>query len=188
MVLGRFFPDIEFTWEALDELSGKRPGKWTWPLRGIGEIADRGLLVEVIDDFDYHQFVSRAENYLLERFGAEAGSEQIANSDVPYEVEVAAKYSHIVSRTGIPTIEDLQSFISRGMLPVACLNLPALYGKPGYLGHFVLVRSVTSDAVSFDDPGISTAEFPGRKGSTVNIEVFRHAWAIDRFVFAVGAA
>jgi len=188
MLFSKFAPSNDYSWSQLDEISGKKSGKWTWPLRAIGELSEMGLVVEVIDDFDYPQFISRAESYLIERFGPEAGAEQINNSDIPYEVEVARKYSHLVSRIGAPTIDELRAFVSRGMLPICCLNLPALYGQPGYLGHFILVVSVTDGTVILNDPGISTPEYPGKEGVEVSIDAFQQAWVVDRFVFAVGAA
>lgn len=56
-VLKYFRPSEEYNWDALDELSGKRPGKWTWPLYSIGQLYTAGFEAEVIEDFDYQQFI-----------------------------------------------------------------------------------------------------------------------------------
>ncbi len=186
-MLKYFRPSEEYSWDALDELSGKRPGKWTWPLYSVGQLYSSGFEAEVIEDLDYQQFIIAPNEYLIGRFGEVAAAEQISNSDIPYEVEISKRYLSLTGKPRTPTIKDIEQFLSRGYLPICCLNLPALYGEPGYLGHFVLPTKVEEDTVIFHDPGIQTNLFPGRKDSMVSKRRFQEAWSNDRFLVGLKA-
>ena len=98
-VLKYFCPDKDYSWEELDKLSGKRVGKWTWPLYAIGQLNDAGFETEIMEDFDYLKFIEAPNKYLLDRFGAQAGNEQIVNSDISHEVEVSKRYSQTCRQT-----------------------------------------------------------------------------------------
>ena len=186
-VLKYFRSTEDYSWDALDMLSGKRSDKWTWPLYGVGQLYKSGFQAELIEDFDYSKFITNPNEYLLARFGKEAGMEQIQNSDIVYEVEVAKNYSSLTGTPRIPTIENLEEFLQRGFLPICCLNLPALYGEPGYLGHFVLPTAIEQESIVFHDPGINTDIFPARQNSKVSRKQFEDAWANDRFVVGLKA-
>ena len=86
-----------------------------------------------------------------------------------------------------PTIEHIAQFLNKGFLPICCLNLPALYGKAGYLGHFVLPTIVKENSVLFHDPGIQTDLFPARRNSLVSTEIFKEACSNDRFLVGLRA-
>jgi len=188
MVLKYFCLSDHYTWGELDELSGKRPGKWTWPLYAIGRLHLLGFEAAIVEDFDYLQFIAEPNKYILHRFGVQAGTEQIENSDIPYEVGIARKFCKLAGKPKIPTLADLREFLHSGFLPICCLNLPALYGESGYLGHFVVPVKIDDEFVIFRDPGIQTQIFPSRPASRVSRQIFENAWSNDRFVVGLKAA
>jgi len=172
----------EYNWNSLEELSGKRPGKWTWPLHAISQLYKVGFQAEIISNFDYSKFIENPNEYLLSILGAELALQQVENSDIFYEVEVARKYSSLAGTPKIPSIEDLKAFHQRGFLTICNVNLPQLYGESGYLGHFVIPTAIGNDSIVFHDPGIQTNQFPPRENSTVAVEQFKQAWASSNFV------
>lgn len=173
MILGYYFPKENFTWEQLEEFTGKKPGKWTWPMKGWLYLAERGLDVTYYGTFDYSAFVTDAENYLLTRYGKEVGEAQITNSDIPYEVSVSKSLlEKIVQEKRIPTIEDIKEFISQGCLLLCNVNYYPLYGKPGYAGHFVLIYGIDEQFVYLQDPGL-----PPNPNAKIPLTNFVSAWS-----------
>ncbi len=56
MVLKYYMPDRDYTWNELDNLTGKKEGLWTWPLFAMIQLKARGFDVIDIEDFDYNKF------------------------------------------------------------------------------------------------------------------------------------
>jgi len=175
MVLKYFLPASNYTFEQLDELSGRKVGKWTWPLKALGELHNLGLEIEIVDNFDYEKFLVRPNEYLVEVCGPEGAAAQIANSDIPYEVETARLYSYLAGKPDRPTPEHLIKLIEGGSLPICHVNLAELHAQPGYIGHFVVVINANSDTIVIHDPGIATEQYPPRENFSVSIETFRMA-------------
>lgn len=173
MALGYFFPDRKYTYEELDRISGKLPGKWTWPTRAMLWCFKEGLEVGLIEEFDYKDFADRGGEYLIERFGKEVGEAQIANSDIKSELEVARQFAKIAPlEYRVPEIDDIKKLLKEDSVVIVNLNAAALYNVDGYSGHFVVVCDVKKDSVILNDPGI-----PAKAGVSVTFERFNAAWA-----------
>jgi len=185
MVLNYFLPNRDYSWDELDRLTGKREGKWTWPLRSIGKLHDLGFDVKMIVKFDYAAFFEQPEKYLIERYGDVAGRELVLNSDIPYELEVTKKYLGI-AKNSEPTLKDLENFLDHGSLPICGLNLPTLYEESGSLSHFVLLLDFDRTSIWLHDPGVQNEHFPGRQAVKVSHATFMNAWSMNMLVFGVG--
>ncbi len=172
MVLGFFFPEEEHTWEDLEKITGKRPGKWTWPTQGWLYLAKRELEVTYYGTFNYREFVLKGGDYLVERYGHEVGSKQIANSDLNYEISVAkellGKYKQVMD---IPTIQMIKDFIAENCLLLCNVNYYPLYGKSGYAGHFVLIYGIDDEFIYLQDPGL-----PPNPNAKIPLNNFLNAW------------
>jgi len=183
MVLECFRPGDRRSWVEWDRLTGKKEGKWTWPIRGIYEMQKLGFEVLNWTAFDYRRFSEEGEAYLIEWFGKEAAAEQIKNSDIPYEIENARELISIVGPTKIPEIADLNRLLQEGYLLICNVNHKALHDKLGYQGHFVTIYGVMEDQIQLHDPGP-----PPREGLAINVTLFEKAWTItslrDRNVMA----
>lgn len=172
-VLHHFLPSRELSWEDLDGLSGKRPGRWTWPTTALLAMHDLGLAVVTQEDFDYRAFAERGEGYLEEHLGAAVARAQAAHSDLEYEREAARRYAEVgAGELRAPDLDDVARLLGGGHLVVCNVNRAVLKGRPGYSGHFVLVYGLDEESVWLHDPGPPTA--PEQR---VPRPLFLAAWA-----------
>lgn len=172
MILGYYFPSEEYGWEELEEITGKKPGKWTWPMKGWSYLAERGLSVTYYGTFDYKEFINNPNDYLFARYGKEVATAQIINSDIPYEVSVSKLMIDKISQVKkIPTIDDIKSFIKDGSLILCNVNYYSLYKINGYSGHFVLIYGIDDSYVYIQDPGL-----PPNPNAEIPLIDFTNAW------------
>ena len=109
MVLKYFMPAQEYDFEKLDEMTDKKDGLWTWPIRGIINLHKMGF--QIIDD-DYVDLDALAKDptdYLVKRYGKEVGEAQIKNSDLDSIVTALKEYEILnIHRERIPTLEEIK--------------------------------------------------------------------------------
>jgi len=173
MVLGYYFPEEEYSWDNLEIITGKREGKWTWPMKGWLYLAKKGLTVTYYGTFDYERFVKEGAEYLIDRYGEEVGSAQIENSEIEYEINTTKEMLPLIQQVKvIPKIENLERFISEDKLLLINVNYYPLYGKKGYAGHFVLVYGIDDEYVYLQDPGL-----PPNPNAKISKNNFEKAWA-----------
>jgi hypothetical protein len=173
MALAVMWPERDFSYEELDRISMKLPGKWTWPTAAMLWMIEQGLALSLIEDFDYRAFAERGGAYLVERYGKEVGEAQMAHSDVEVERDVSRRFADVapIERRS-PTIEDLVSEMQRGAVVIVNINAAPLYDLEGYSGHFVVLCEIADDAVVLHDPGL-----PPNPGVRVPLDRFLAAWA-----------
>lgn len=159
MVLKYFLPEKEYTWAELDQLTGKRPGYWTWPTQALLSLKDMGFDVLKLDLFDYEQFIERGNQYLIEIYGKEGGQAQIDYSDIGHEIEVAKKYiTSGIHKIDVPTLTDVKRLLDEGYLLILNVNARAFNGLDGYLGHFIVVYGYDDSSIHYHDPGLPPME------------------------------
>ncbi|HEX6462680.1 MAG TPA: hypothetical protein VFZ58_05460 [Candidatus Saccharimonadales bacterium] len=89
MVLKHYWPHKEFSWKALEKITAKVDGLWTWPTAGILWLHDSGFEMRDVGIFDYAKFVTKGSSYLTELFGESVAKEQIDHSDIDQELRYA---------------------------------------------------------------------------------------------------
>ena len=119
MMLKYFLPDREFSWEELEKMTAKMPGKATWPAQMLINLIDMGFDVVMVESFDAEAFVKDGGDYLKREFGAETAEWQIANSDIPQEQRLYKKLlnSGVNYQKRIPTVWP--SVVGRGWFRVS---------------------------------------------------------------------
>jgi len=173
IILAYFWPSREFSYEELDKISAKVPGKWTWPTAAMTWLMEQGYDIRLIEDFDYDAFAKRGEAYIMERCGAEVGKAQIENSVISREREYAGKFAAVAPlENRIPTFEDIKELLEAGYLVICNINAAALYGFEGYSGHFVVVFECNQKTVTIHDPGL-----PSQPSLKVKHAIFEKGWA-----------
>lgn len=187
MALAVLLPDRPFTYEELDRISAKQPGKWTWPTAAMLWMLEQGLTLTLVEEFDYHAFADRGGDYLIERFGEEVGRAQIAQSDIGRELAIARRFAAIAPlEVRVPTVDDIRHFLEDGAVVIVNLNAALLHGREGYSGHFVVVTAVGEEGVTLHDPGL-----PPSPDLHVSHDRFERAWAYpsprDRNLLAIAA-
>ncbi len=133
MVLKYFNPNVNYDWDALDKLTGKKEGLWTWPLYAMIQLEEDGFDVIYIEDFDYDRFSKEGEPYVMESFGQEVGTAQIENSDIAYEMknaELFLKQCHFEPR--MPDFQDIKNLLETSYLLICNVNSCVLNDIHGY--------------------------------------------------------
>jgi len=172
MALGALVPERDYSYEELDRISGKRPGKWTWPTAAMVWMIEQGLEVRLIEDFDYADFAGRGGDYLIERFGEEVGRAQMENSDIEFERPIARRFAaHAPVERRPAELIDIERELDAGAAVIVNLNAAPLYGREGYSGHFVVICEVGRGEVRLHDPGL-----PPSPDLLVSEETFLKAW------------
>jgi hypothetical protein len=174
MVLKYFLPDREFSWEELDALSARLPGRATWPQQMLLNLHKMNFDVEMIEGFDGPAFIEEGEAYLKRTFGKEAAAWQVAHGNIPAEQkiykELLATDVHVEKR--LPNLDEMQYFLDRGYLIVCTVNSRRLNQTPGYVGHAVVIYDINDTSVTLHDPGL-----PARKARQLTRQAFTEAWA-----------
>lgn len=172
MVLA-YFTEKEWSFEALDRLTGKLEGKWTWPTRSFIWLMENGFEIKLMEEFSYEAFAERGKEYLAEKCGLEVADAQEANSDLPAEQKLAEEF---IKKGGevefrIPQWNDLENLLKDGYLIICNINASQLYQHPGYSGHFVVPVEIGPNHILIHDPGLPPA--PSIK---VPRAIFEKAW------------
>jgi hypothetical protein len=173
MTLAYFSPDREFTYEELDEISQKVPGKWTWPTAAMLWLMQNGYELRLVEEFDYAEFAKRGSDYLIDKSGHEVAEVQAENSDIDREREIAknfVQYAPLERR--IPDLKDIKRYLEENWVVMCNVNSALLQDRHGYSGHFVVIIDVKDDEVVIHDPGL-----PPLPNLAVEKEVFEKAWA-----------
>ncbi len=171
MIQEYFYPDKKFSFEEWDELTGKKEGLWSFPLKGMAVMEKLGFEVINWKDFDYNLFADMGGEYLKQRYGEEIGNEEIKHCDIASEMENAKNLQHLLSEPKVPDINDLKKLLKDGYLVICNVNSRVLKEKSGYSGHFVTIYEMDSNNIFMHDPGP-----PGIKARIVPLDLFERAW------------
>ena len=173
MILKYYFPDKDYSWEELDKMTDKRKGLGTWPMRGFINLKKMGFEIINMEDFDYKKFSEKGNEYLIEKYGEEAGKIQIKYSDIPQERQTAKEFIKIFgNKFTTPNDSDIKKLLRKGYLVMCNVNSKALNNKKGYMGHFVLIYDFDKKYLYLHDPGL-----PASKERKVTYHQFNKAWA-----------
>ncbi|EKE18672.1 MAG: hypothetical protein ACD_9C00265G0003 [uncultured bacterium] len=173
MILKYFQSEKDFSWEELEKMTAKVEGLWTWATAGVLWMQKNGFDVKNIESFDYHLFIEKGGEYLVEEFGEEMGVAQIKNSDISQEQKLAKEYlENIIVKKRVPIINDLKKFLEDGYLIICNVNSQALNQNIGYCGHSIVIKGIEDDKLIIHDPGL-----PPLENRHVSFDVFESAWA-----------
>lgn len=173
MVLSMLEPDKEYTWQQLDEISGKSQhfsrtlGVWHFGvLTYLAHVAQqKGSHVVVIERFPYQAFRWLPTLTTLFFFGYRAGLWNVLLSSLRTEARMIPAFlnafpnseklslseeSHREVR--VPTLADLIHFLDAGHVCLVQLNGYLLDGERGYGGHMVLVVGYTDTDIIIHNP------------------------------------
>ncbi|MBI4224037.1 MAG: hypothetical protein HY609_03825, partial [Deltaproteobacteria bacterium] len=84
-----YFTGKEWSFDALDLLTGKLKDKWTWPTASLIWLTENGFAVKLVEKFSYRDFAARGKDYLIEKCGREVAGAQALHSDLFREQALA---------------------------------------------------------------------------------------------------
>lgn len=182
-----FQSSVRMAWEGLrgvplskekaEEMTGFESGRQTWPFQGMLSLAEAGLEVNSVEDFDPDAFVRDPRAEILRQCGdPEILEHVVSNSDIDGQGELVRQcivHPLISFERRIPSLEELCQELERPATVVICnVNYKALAGEDGYNGHFVLVTSADNAHVALENPGL-----PPIQHQVVSHETFISSWA-----------
>ena len=158
----------------IEEATGYISRRATWNFQAMLTLADMGLRLTSIEQFDPEHFAADPEAHIRRQAGDEqAAAWVISQSDLDLEakrVQACIEHPNIEFQVRQPTIEDLIEQTTLGTV-VTNVNYQALVGNSGYTGHFVVVVDASTDRLVLDNPGLPPIEH-----QHVPIEQFIAAW------------
>jgi len=83
MALQWCLPVRDYSFQRLDELSGRNPGSWTWPSQAAVALAAEGLDVRLFSDAPLEGILDGGAAFLRELFGPPSAAAVLARTDLP---------------------------------------------------------------------------------------------------------
>lgn len=164
-VLEYFEPGTSYDWDVIDQMSGKIPGKWTWPYRQQISMVQKGYDVVSISHTGPQEYLAGdIYDILVHKLGQEAADKQREMSDLvgvrkDMEEYVALLVGGKLKRHDRPAnLQDIKDLLAQGYLVASSLNARTLNGREGYASHAVLVYAMTDQDVIFHDSGLPAFE------------------------------
>jgi len=157
------FDKREYPWEEMEELLGYKPGKVAWTVQVWTTLASRGYDIRMIEPFDYKRYQAEGIEFLKEYYKSPKELEwHTKNSNLldfrPLLPEFLKTVHHEMRRASLKDVDDL---LAEGYFVVVTLNSMILNGKPGYVGHMILIHDKIDGNYIAHDPGLPA--FKNRK-------------------------
>lgn len=122
MLFGFFIPEQKMTWRRLDQLTGHKPGKWTWDIDAIHAIVRtlKDASIISIDSFDHKRFAERGVKHLEDIWTVAVFREQKEHADLR---GIQKKTQRLLARKPRryyflhrqPRLQDLARLFSQGI-------------------------------------------------------------------------
>src|SRR3990167_7953276 len=134
MIIKYFQPDSDLTWEALDKMTSKPKGKWTWPMSGLIWLKSNGYDVIDVENFNYAEFINLGKTYLEKIYGSEVATAQELNSDIKRAQQESTDYCRVVNpENRVAKYSEIIEALDQGYLVTCHVNSRTLNGKQGYV-------------------------------------------------------
>jgi hypothetical protein len=173
IMLKYFIPEWEFSYEQLDIMSQKQPGKGTWWPPMLMELQKMGLMVKNIEGFDYQRLYKEGDAYINSIYPKETAEYYLKCSNINEIKPLIPEFmKKIKNETRPATMGDIDNLLADGWLVGVDLNSRALNDRPGYVGHMVVIFDADKNNFWLHDPGLKP--MPNRK---VRRQKFWAAWA-----------
>ena len=163
------------SFDELDHLMNKRPGKYTYEFALLAKLPSMGFDTRIIWNLDLARISSDPASFFLEHYGHEVGTETIRNTDLNQVSRDALTllHAHGVNIEHRPAKqEDLISLMLEGFFLMCTVNQRVLQADPGYVAHSIVVFGCSSRGVTIHNPGP-----PSVSRAEVAWDLFDRAWA-----------
>lgn len=176
MVLGYCLPEVKFSWEEVEQLSGYKESLATWGTQHLLSLNDLGIETAWIEDVDLDRFALAPFEYMRSMFtDDEAYAYQLAHSDLSLEAKRVDAYldQGLRFEQRAASIDDVKGFL-QDKWPVRLeVNGKLLAGQLGYGAHSVLVTGFNDDVAIIQNPDSAFGQKPNQ---VVTWELLEKAW------------
>lgn len=157
IMLKYFLPEREFSYEQLDRMSRKQPGKGTWWPPMLIELQKLGLRVKCVEGFSYEEFYKDGESYVRRLYGSETAQYYLEHSNLRQIRPLIPGFLEKIRVENRPaTFQDLDWLLDNGWLAGIDLNAAVLNDlkRSDYVGHMVVVFDKAGSDYWLHDPGL----------------------------------
>lgn len=150
-----FNPSRQWTWEELEDLTGKKTDLYTWSFKTCADLPELGYEIVQISDLSTRDFAANPEKTIREFFSEEGAEEQIRMSDLQAEKSFAEKM--LKNQSGITiyqrsfTEQDIVSLLNDGYFIIPQINPYKLDDQKGYAGHAILIYTHENGEAIYHD-------------------------------------
>jgi hypothetical protein len=171
MALKYYYPEKDFSFEALDELTGRTSGKWTWTSQLIPVLLDNSLDAYYYSTTPYNNIKEEGRGFILEYYGEEDGNVMISHTNFEslYDsIERLNSNKKFFSRK--LDFSEIENEFKKRHIIILVVDRNVLYNRNGtYAGHGIIITSINQTHISIHD----SAELPSL---TVEKEQLIKAW------------
>lgn len=155
MALKYYYPERDYSFEMLDNLTGRSKGKWTWTSQAMPFLAEQGLNACYYSTTPYAEILDGGETFILENYGKEDGNAMIQHTDFDYLYK-SIRYLDSLDcyenrKLGFTEVE--KDFFSGSIIILIVDESVLIDRNSTYLGHFVTITGINSTNVRFHDSG-----------------------------------
>ena len=171
MVLKFYFPDKDFSFEELDAMSYKVPGKGTWWFPALKQLEAMGVKCKIIELFDYQRYFKEGADYLVEFYGPQIATSILKTTNLE-EVKhlIPALFPGVAYENRTAGISDIDELLSDGWLVAPEISSSVINNHVGTTAHMVIVFANDGSNYTFHDPGL-----PPRAGRVESKKLFQIA-------------
>jgi hypothetical protein len=171
IALKYYYPDREYSFEQLDNATGRTEGKWTWTSQALEFLVGEGIDAYYYSTTPYSEILNGGEDFIVSYYGEQDAKIMIEHTDFD------ALYSSIRTLNSSGRYMDqkldfsiIEQEFRKGNIVIMLIDRNVLE-NPGlsYAGHFVIITGINSTHVKFHD----TSGMPNR---AVNKAEFLEAW------------
>jgi hypothetical protein len=155
MALKYYFPEKDFSFEELDILTGRTPGKWTWTSQLLPVLLDNGLDAYYYSASSYEGIKEGGKEYILEYYGEEDGNIMIRHTNFESLYESIEKLEE--NRKFINErldFSEIEKEFKKGHVIILVIDRNVLFNNNGpYAGHGITITKINETHVSIHDSG-----------------------------------
>lgn len=149
----KHFLGKDYSLKALDKLTGRKKGYWTWTSQIAAVLYDLGLDLKFYSKTDLKPFL-KGEAFIRKRFGKDA-YKILKFTDLPAvtkSIKKSKKYGIFKKRK--LSFEEVEFGIEQGYVPLMLIDWNKIAGRRDlYQGHFVVVTGFDEKHVYYHESG-----------------------------------
>ncbi|MBW2966791.1 hypothetical protein KY342_06840 [Candidatus Woesearchaeota archaeon] len=153
MALKYYYPEKDFSFEELDKLSGRTPGKWTWTSQLLPVLIDNNLDAYYYSTTPYNEIKQRGEEFILEYYGQRDGQVMIDHTNFE------SLYSSIDKLNNNKKFfqekldfSEIENEFKKGHIIILIIDKNVLFNRQGsYAGHGITITSINQTHISIHD-------------------------------------
>lgn len=170
----QYLGKTDATLEEMDQLFGRKKGKWTWTEQAAVILHDAGFKITFYNTSDLEQ-LCRGEEYIRERYEKKDAEHRIEKNDFPNLVPFLRKLQTLdIITPKKANIETIRQYFSTETVCMLILDWGIITDKKDgiFRGHCVTITGMDETTIYVHDSGPN----PATPNKPIEISLFERAW------------